>query len=61
MDKPDDSVAHLYEKYDCNGVFIWVNNNVDKDNINELKIGYKKYLFFGELTVSGISSQVFVQ
>jgi len=61
MDKPGESVEHLYFEHNCNGISVWINSNIDEKAVSDLKIGYKKFLFFGEITVSGIPSEVLMQ
>jgi len=61
MGKPGDSLEKLYDKHDCNGITVWVDSNIDENSAKEIKVGYRKFLFWGELTISGISSRVIIQ
>jgi len=54
-------VESIYDKYDCEGITLWLNNCINSENHKEIRIEYNKFLFFGELTVKGIDSRVCVQ
>lgn len=61
MGKPLGAVENLYEVYEYDGVTVWIDSTITDSMAKELRIGYKKFFFFGELTLSGINSQVFVR
>jgi len=46
--KPSGSIEQLYTKYKCSGVDVWIDSVLD-DNEKILFIGYRKFLFLGEL------------
>jgi hypothetical protein len=61
MGKPLGALEKLYEKQDCDGISVWVDAIIDQNALEEVKIGYRKLLFFGELTLHGIESKVFIR
>jgi len=60
MGKPDGALEQFYKEYDVDGVSVWVDTSIDVNAVKEIKIGHRKFLFWNELTLSGVQSQVYV-
>ncbi len=58
--KPAGAVQSIYDKYNFDGITVWMNREITPDSRNEITIGYSKFLFFGELTVKGIDLRLCV-
>lgn len=61
MGKPIGAVEKLYKEHDCDGISVWLDTTIDDRAAKEINVGYRKFLFFGELTLTGISTQVCVR
>ncbi|HNX23649.1 MAG TPA: hypothetical protein PKG60_06345 [Spirochaetota bacterium] len=61
MGKPVGAIEKLYAEHECDGISVWIDTTINDKCAEEISIGYKKILFFGELTLKGISTQVCVR
>lgn len=60
MGKPNGALEKLYKEYNIEGISVWIDKVIDSNAVNEIKIGHRKFLFWNELTLDGISTQVYV-
>ena len=60
MGKPNGALEKLYKEHSIEGISVWVDKAIDVNAVNEIKIGHRKFLFWNELTLSGVQSQVYV-
>jgi hypothetical protein len=60
MGKPEGALEKLYNEHKIHDISVWIDAGIDLNAVKEIKIGHRKFWFWNELTLDGISTQVHV-